>query len=204
MTRWLSVLCVLAGCTALLAAEDKKEADDKTSAKFQVTRLEIRNYPPPKPGTFTFMNNGTTMDVMVKPSGKHLTGVDFKASKLTSFTDDKKTNLHTKPSGFFVGGSGGSDWLNEFFVQYAPEGDAVTIQVKSNAKPAKGAEKILLKASLVLLMGKGEKATEKKEIAFKANEEATVGPFKVKISQFGNQVNVIAVEQNLKNVEILD
>lgn len=202
MMRWLSALSVLAAGTALLAAEDKKDADDRASAKFQVTRLEIRNYPPPKPGTFAFVNNGMTLDVLVKPSGKHLTGVDFKASKLESFTDDKKTDLHTKSGGLF--GSGGSDWLNEFFVQYSPEGDAVTLQVKSNAKPAKGAEKILLKASLVLRMGKDEKTTEKKEIAFKANEEAAVGPFKVKISQFGNQFNVISSEENLKSIEVVD
>lgn len=202
MTRWLSALCMLAAGTALLAADDKKEADDKASAKFQVTRLEIRNSPPPKPGTFSFVNNGTTLDVLIKPSGKHLTGVDFKASKLDSFTDDKKTDLHTKTGGLF--GGGGSDWLNEVFVQYAPEGDAVTLQVKSNTKPAKGAEKILLKASLALRMGKDEKATEKKEIAFKPNEEATVGPFKVKVSQFGNQFNVISTEENLKGIEAFD
>ena len=202
MTRWLSALCVLAAGTALLAADDKKEADDKGSAKFQVTRLEIRKSPPPKPGTFMFVNNGISMDVLVKPSMKNLTGIDFKASKLESFTDDKKNNLYKKAIGFFAGSN---DWINEFSTQYAPEGDAVTIQMKASIPPGKGAEKVLVKASLVLRFGKDEKATEKKDIALKAKEEATVGPFQVKIGQFGgNQFNVISAEENLKNIELFD
>lgn len=201
MTRWLSALCVLAAGTAFLAADDKKEADDKGSATFQVTRLEIRKYPPPKPGTFVFVNNGINMDVLVTPSVKNLTGIDFKASKLESFTDDKKNNLYKKAGGFFAGTS---DWLNEYGAQYAPEGNAVTIQMKTSVPPGKGAEKLLIKASLVLRSGKDEKATDKKEIALKANEEATVGAFKVKVGQFGNQFNVISAEENLKSIEVLD
>jgi hypothetical protein len=201
MMRWLSALCVLAAGTALLAADDKKEADDKGSAKFQVTRLEIRNSPPPKPGTFQFVNNGISMHVLVTPSAKNLAGIDFKASKLESFTDDKKNNLYKKGGGF---GFGQSDWLNEFFTQYSPEGDAVTLQMNSSVPPGKGAEKLLLKASLVLRIGKGEKATEKKEIALKAKEEAAVGPFKVKVSDFGNQFSVISDQENLKNIELFD
>lgn len=201
MTRWLSTLCVLAAGTSLVAADDKKDADDKGSAKLQVTRLEIRKYPPPKQGTFVFVNNGIAMDVLIVPSGKNLTGVDFKASKLESFTDDKKNNLYKKAIGFFAGAS---DWLNEYGTQYSPEGDAVTVQMKTSVPPGKGAEHLLIKASLVLRIGKDEKATEKKEIALKANEEATAGPFKVKVSQFGNQFNVISAEENLKSIEAAD
>ncbi|HTU19898.1 MAG TPA: hypothetical protein VMG10_17680 [Gemmataceae bacterium] len=201
MTRWLLAPCVLAAGTVLLAADDKKEADDKGSAKFQVTRLEVRKYPPPKPGAFAFVNNGITMDVLIRPSDKNLTGIDFKASKLESFTDDKKNNLYKKAIGF---GFGASDWLNEYGTQYAAEGDAVTVQMRTSVPPGKGAESLLVKASLVVRIGKDEKATEKKEIALKANEEAIVGPFKVKVSQFGNQFNVISAEENLKSIELAD
>lgn len=201
MKRLLSALCLFVLATGVFADDDKKADDGKGSAKFQVTRLEIRKYPPPKPGTFMFMNNGVSMDVIVTPTGKYITGVDFKASKLESIIDDKKNNLFKKAEGFFATQS---DWLNEFFTQYTPEGDAVTIQVKSSIAPGKGAEKLLLKASLVLKCGSEGKATEKKEIAMKANEEATIDSFKVKIGQFGNQFNVISTEENIKNIEVYD
>ncbi|MGH7226182.1 MAG: hypothetical protein ACRELF_23450, partial [Gemmataceae bacterium] len=94
MKRWFSAGCLFVAAAGLLAADNKKEAADKDAAKVQVTRLEIRNAPPAKKGEMRFVSNGINMDLLVSAPGKHITGVDFKASKLESFTDDKKNNLH--------------------------------------------------------------------------------------------------------------
>lgn len=202
MMRYLSALCVFAVATATLAADDKKTEEGKSSAKFQVIRLEIRKFPPPKAGVMAFVNNGITMDVIVTPPSKNTTGVDFKASKLESFTDDKKTNLYAKVKGLFA--PPGSDWLNEFATQYAPDGESITLQMKSTVAPGKGASKLRVKATLALKQGSDAKATEKKEIAMKAKEEATLGSFKVKVADFNNAFSVISSEENIKNIEIYD
>ena len=77
--------------------------------------------------------------------------------------------------------------------------------MRASVPPGKGAGKILVKASLVLRRGKDEKTAEKKEIALKAKEEAEVGPFKVKVSQYGNnQFSVISADENLKSIEVFD
>ena len=55
MKRLLSALCLSVLATVVLADDDKKVKDDKGSAKFQVTRLEIRKFPPSKPGAFPFV-----------------------------------------------------------------------------------------------------------------------------------------------------
>ena len=200
MMRWLSAPCLFVAVAGLSIAGDKKEAADKDVAKIQVTRLEVRKPPPQKAGGPFQMSDGITLAIMVSPPGKHVTGVDVKASKLDSLTDDKKNNLYKKPAFSF----GGADWLSEF-AQYSPDGDSVTVLVSANKTPGSGASKVLLKASLVLNCGTDEKATDKKEIALKPKEEIALGSFKVQISPFSaNQVLVISDKENIKNVEFFD
>jgi hypothetical protein len=201
MIRWLSGLCLLVVCAALLAGEDKKSADDKTSAKIQVTSLSIHKAPPPKPGTFTMSPNGVHMDVRLSLPNRFITGVDVKASKLDRFTDDKDNALFKKSGGLF---SGGANWLNEYLVRYDPDGEAVTVQVQGTKPPGNGANKIILKGSLNAKCGSGEKVTDAKEMAFKPKEETEIGPFKVRVSQFGNTVEVLSKEENVKQIEIFD
>jgi hypothetical protein len=200
MTRWLSALCALAAGTALLAAEDKKAAGDKTPAKIQVISLTVSKAPPPKPGTFMFRANGVTMEVMVSLPGHFITGVDVKASKLDRFTDDKDYVLFKKGGGLF---GMGSNWLNEYGVRFDPEGESVTVTVQGTDPPGKGAEKILLKGSLNVSYGSDEKATDKKEMAKKPKEEIDMNPFKVRVSEFG-QIEVLSNAENIKKVEFFD
>lgn len=200
MMRLFSASCWFVAAAGLLIAGDKKEAADKDAAKIRVTRLEIRKPPPQKAGGPFQMSPGIALGIMVNPPGKHITGIDVRASKLDSLTDDKKNNLHKKPAFSF----GGSNWLSEF-AQYSPEGDSVTVLVSANNVPGSGASKVLLKASLVLHCGADEKATDKKEIALKPKEEIALGSFKVQISPFSaNQVLVISDKENIKNVEFFD
>ncbi|HEY7311752.1 MAG TPA: hypothetical protein VH643_20485 [Gemmataceae bacterium] len=202
--RWLSTLCLFASGAALLAADDAKPADEKSSAKVQAIGLIVRKSPPPKPGAFAFTPNGVTMDLTVSKPGKFIVGIDAKASKLDSFTDDKKNNLFKKQPGIF----GGEDrWINEFATQFAPEGDNCTIQITAGNAPGKGAAKIVVKASLIVKCGANEKTTEKKEIALKANEEVKVADFTVKVNNannFGAGVSVLSAEPRVKSVEFFD
>jgi hypothetical protein len=201
--RWLSTLCLLTIGAALFAAEDKKPAGAKTSAKVRAIGLSLRKAPPAKPGVFVLHPNGVTMELTVAQPDKFIAGIDAKASKLDSFTDDKKNDLNKKPAGIF---GGQSNWLNEFATQYGPDGDC-TIQILAAGAPGKGAQKILVKGSLVLKCGADEKKTDKKEIALKMNEEVSAGDFKVKVvnaGEFGAGFTVTSAEPSVKSVEFFD
>jgi hypothetical protein len=201
--RWLSTLCLFAAGTALLAADDAKP-EEKSSAKVQAISLFIRKAPPAKPGTFVITPNGVTMDLTVSKPGKFIVGIDAKASKLDSFTDDKKNNLFKKAAGVF---GGTTNWINEYATQYGPEGESCTVQITAGNAPGKGAEKIVVKASLVLKCGADEKTSDKKEIALKANEEVKVGDFTVKVNSagdFGAGLAVLSAEPRVKSVEFFD
>jgi hypothetical protein len=201
--RLLSALCLFAASTALLAADDKKPADDKTSAKVQAIGLSIRKAPPAKPGAMMFVPQGVTMDLSIAKPGKFIVGIDAKASKLESFTDDKNNNLK-QAAGIF---GGQSNWINEFATQYGPEDGQCTIQIMAGKAPGKGAGKILVKASLVVKCGMDEKTADKKEIALKANEEVSAGDFKMKVNfvgGFGANLSVLSAEPRVKSVEFFD
>lgn len=199
MMRWLVSLCLLAAATVLLAADDKS-AKDKKSAKIQVTSLSISKAPPPKPGTFMLQGNGLLMDIMISLPGRFITGLDAKASKLDRFTDDKDNALFKKSGGLF---GGGANWLNEYAIRFDPDGESVVLQVKGTSTPAKDAEKILLKASLNLKYGSEDKTTDAKALTLKAKAEADIGPFKVRVGQFGN-IEIWSSDENIKKVEFLD
>ena len=201
MIRWFSLVALLVLCGSI-SADDKKEADEKGSVKPKVVSLSIRKPLPAKPGEFAFMSAGTTLDVVVFQPDKFIVGIDPKASKLDHFTDDKKTDLH-KGKGLFTQ----TNWINEFMTRTSADGDNVTIQINGVNAPAKGAEKILFKGSLVLQCGASEKATDKKELTLKNNEEIALGKFKVKVNftgPFGSNLAVLADEATVKSAEFFD
>jgi hypothetical protein len=195
MTRWLSALGLLAAGTVLFAGDANK------TAKIQVTSLSIYKAPPPKPGTFMAMPNGLSMEVMVSLPGRYITGVDAKESPLDHFKDDKDNVLFKKSRGLF---GGGTLWVQEYGTRITPDGEAVTVMIRGTEPPGKGAERILLKGSLNVKCGSDAKVTETKEMAMKPKEEAEVGPFKVRVGQFGSSVEVVSNEENIKNVEFLE
>lgn len=199
MMRWLSAPCLLAAATALLAS-DEKSAKDKKAAKIQVTSLNIFKAPPAKPGTFMLRSNGIFMEIMIALPGRFITGLDAKAGKLDSFSDDKNNALFKKGGGLF---GGGASWLNEFGMRFDPDGESVAVQIQGTNAPGKDAEKILLKGSLSVRCGSDAKTTDAKELVVKAKAEAEVGPFKARVGQFGN-IEIWSSEENIKKVEFLD
>ncbi len=194
MMRCFSIFCLLMAGTAL-------PADDQKSAKLQVISLAIYKAPPPKPGAFMMMPNGIHMELMLSLPGKPITGVDVKNSKLDSFRDDKDNVLFKKSGGLF---GVGANWLQELGMRYGSEGESVTMQIRGTSPPGKGASRILLEGTLNIKCGQDPKATDAKEMAMKPKEQAEIGPFKVRVSQFGNQVEVEAEDENIQKIEFLD
>lgn len=202
--RLLSLLCLLAFSTGLLAADDKKAGEAKATANVRVTGLIVHKSPPRKQGAMMFSPTGTTLELLLSQAGTYFIGIDAKASKLDSFTDDKKNNLYKKTGALF---GGQPNWINSFASMSAAEEGEYSIQITAANAPGKGATKILAKGTLVAKCGADEKTLEKKELALKPNEEVSVGDFKVKVNfagGFGANLTVTSSEPRLKTMEFFD
>jgi hypothetical protein len=199
MLRWLTALSLFAlGTVGLAASDDQKASDEKQSAKFQIVSLSIFKAPPAKPGVFMARPTGVNMEIMVSLPGRYIAGFDAKGGKLESFADDKGNALYKKAV------FGGMNWLNEYFTQFDPDGASVTVQVHGNNPPGKGADKLLLKGSFIVKCGADAKSVDVKELEMKPKQETTAGNFKVRVGQFGNQIEVLSSDENLKKVEFFD
>lgn len=201
--RVLSMLCLLAATVGLSAAADKKSSGAKSAAKVRVTGLSIQKPPAAKSGGMTFPPT-TTLQLLVAESGKYILGIDAKASKLDSFTDDKNNNLYKKSGGLF---GGQPNWINPSAGLLGVADGEYGVQITATAAPGKGATKIRAKGTFSVQYGASEKTLDKKEIALKPNTEVTVGDFKVSVTYaggFGAGLSVVSSEPRLKTVEFFD
>jgi hypothetical protein len=154
-----------------------------------------------KDGDLNPFDKGTALEVIVAQPGKRILGLDAKASKLESFTDDKKTDLAK-------GGGPFDRWLDDFSARVNKDGTRILFTARSGAVPAPGATRIVLKAKVVLKVGADEKTAEDKKVALK-EAKVKVGPYQVGLSKgFGGGdetvVEVSSSERNIKSVTFLD
>src|SRR5262245_23870222 len=85
----LTLLAVGVSLPATAVAQDKA---------VQVTGIAIhKRLPKDQQDVILAYQFGTTVDVLITQKDKRILGVDTKASKLTSFADDKKTDLSKPP-----------------------------------------------------------------------------------------------------------
>ena len=114
-------------------------------------------------------NSVTTIKVSVALPKKYIVGIDFEGSKVTSFTDDKGTDLTDSPFP--------KVW-HLFLPGQVRDGKAIGLNFAANRKPAKGATKIRIKAEVVLLYGSEVKNLKVNDIRFaKPDSTVPVGPF---------------------------
>jgi hypothetical protein len=198
MLRWILAVSLLAPLTGLLAADEKK-----SSFTAQVSGLSVHKpVPAKKKERFTFVQTGTILEVTFLSDDKYILGVDAKASKLDQFTDDKKSKLN---SGSLFGGP---NWLGGF-PQLAPDGERCVVQINGQTPPAKGANKVLAKGTIILKCGAEEKTTEKKDITIKMGAETTVGAFTIKVSGEGSNfsgpgIEIVSEERIVKSAHFFD
>jgi hypothetical protein len=210
MRRLLAAFCVLGLTTAMaLAADeskddskDKKDVTKKNTAR--VSGLNISKIEKGDPGMFFGATASTNVAVVLTLPGRSIIGVDTNASKLTSFTDDKKTDLSKpKTPSFFK-----QPWLS-FYNQLSNDKQRCTVHLVSMNAPAAGATKILVKASVAVLCGSDEKKAEKKDVAVKDGTKEKVGPAELEVkSPFPGAKNLSLIfltdKPVIKTVEFFD
>jgi hypothetical protein len=175
MKRKLLCVAVLGFVSAgLLLAQ----ATPPAAAKIQVEPVELqvaRAKAVEDRGLSLFGKKGTSLKLLIVLPGKNIIGTDTDGCKLTTFADDKGTDL-SKTRGW--GSRPG--WLGSFGLSISKDGQACMMEVRSDAAPAKGAGKITFKAKLALKCGAGDEThTEKVELKIGTPIKFPPAPMKV-------------------------
>jgi hypothetical protein len=120
---------------------------------------------------------GTTITLLLSQPEKSVIGIDENASKLTSFTDDRGTDL-AKAEG------NSASWISAVFSKISEDGKLVAAPIRSNATPAAGAREITLKATIVLRCGGAQKTSEQKDVPLAAaGTKISAGPTTLAIAK---------------------
>jgi hypothetical protein len=188
-------------CLFLFSATALSADDAKTKAAVKVIGLDVHRTTENEQ-IFTF-NPGTTVEVILAQPGKFILAIDPKASKLESFTDDKKTDL-TKTKSLF-----GREWLNATLLRFSKDNAHCAFQIYAPSTPAEGASKLQVKANLAVVIGKEEKTAEQKNVTLKAGEKAKLDAIDMTVEKGfpeGKQVTAsfITSERSIKSLEFID
>jgi hypothetical protein len=170
-----------------------KDQDSKAPPRVTLLSLQVARQEPPQADVapammrmhrFNMMNQsvsrpGTTLTLLLEDPDRLIEGIESKDCKITSFRDDKGTDLlkdeaPANEDGVLI--PAGVQPLDVPFSAVAqPDGHRVTVTVHSARLPATSSNKILLEANLVLRYMHGEKTIEQKNVNLKL-DKITAGP----------------------------
>ena len=122
---------------------------------------------------------GTSLTLEVAKKDKVIVSLDKNASELTSFTDDKNTNLAESRGRMMQ-----QPWLSPF-VKISEDGHHLICEINAASVPKTGAREIRLKANIVLICGSEEKTQEQQNFSLKPGSTLTIGPVPMKIEKPG-------------------
>lgn len=183
---------------ALLAAAAPPCPADNAKVKVEVVKLSVgRSIGSPADGLYLPVGEGTAVAVLVSLPDKAVTALDTKASKIVAFADDKKTEL-------IVARAAGFQGLNSFLQASADKHHAL-LEFRGGGRPAAGASKVVVKATVVLKCATGEKVFEAADFAPTAGAKTTAGPAAIAARTSGGAVQLdVESEAGVKKVEFLD
>jgi hypothetical protein len=195
MKQW--ALCgVIIASAAAPAGEP--EQDDRGST-VQVVGLHVVK---PLPGdhrkqSLTDRRTGTILTIQVTRADKHFLGVDGKASRLESFTDDHDTPLIDEDAKLLGAWADGTAWVS-------PDGTQCLFEVLSTRLPARGARRLKLEAKMVLKCGRQGEVAEQPELRLEKDGELTAGPAPMKVTgvQRGDKTTIFTLSTE-KSIELL-
>jgi hypothetical protein len=203
MRQLLLAACLLAG-PSLVFADEKDKKDDKSKQETTLAVAEVSVNRKVLDKGFFANYDQVRVGIVLRHPGRHLLGIDGKASKLSKFADDKGNALWDEKDFF-------SPISN--FPSVSSEGDAMMVGISAfNKSPGKGASKILIKGKLVVRYGSGEKTEKLAKYKFEEKHKATAGDFEVRVmrekADFGGKGAMFEVRTNkapaIKNVVVKD
>ena len=142
--------------------------------KVEVTGLSIAKPDPTSKFNRSKAGNisaGTKIYFEIADKTKNFLKIDEKSSKLTAFVDDKGTDLtKTKEKSW-----SSPSWLGSF-PKITDDKHAARFEIKSSVCPAKGATKVTIDATMVLLGGADLKTETQADVELKLDAKITIGP----------------------------
>jgi len=151
--KWgtMAMVVALAAVSFSASADDEKKADGKAS--IEAVGLTIAKAKPGDKFGGSYLIGrpaGVAIILRLVEPNRSIVALDAEASRLTSFVDDKGTDLSAPKKG----ASGfGSDWLGSF-PDIGKDGHSCQFEVRGHL-PAKGAAKLSLRAEIVYRCGTG-------------------------------------------------
>jgi hypothetical protein len=142
---------------------------------------------------------GTTLTFLVEDPDRLIEGIETKDCRITTFRDDKGTDLLKDPAPAQEDGvpspPSGQPTEDAFWAEADLTGHRATVTVHSPHLPSSSSSKILLEANLVLKYMRGEKIIEQKNVNLKL-DKITAGPVPLVIaSQSGNEAMMMMGRQ---------
>ena len=139
------------------------------AAKPEVYAVEIKKAEPGRDERFA-AQEGVTVKVFVPQPGRFIIGVDEKASKLSAFVDDRKTDLSKAkdPKAFK------QDFLSPFS-EVTTDGQGIKLDLRAPRPPSAGARGIQIKADVALRVGSDEKKQEVKDVSLAESKISLAG-----------------------------
>ncbi len=123
-----------------------------------------------KTAPFQSFDTGTELALGITAKESRIIGLDEDKSKVTSFTDDKGTDL-----------TGGKAEFGSF-PKIAEDGTFGILEVKGSGIPAAGATKIMAKGTLAVTLGGKTATTRSEAVAVKKGTRFTLGDYKFEVS----------------------
>jgi hypothetical protein len=202
MRRFLLTLSLLALIASTTAAGEKKTAPKIRVVGIQVLKPKADD----KDLWFEFFSPSTLIQVIIELPDKAMLDIDRGASKLTSFQDDKKTDL-SKSKNPILGPFGQSHWLQHTTI--GKDKKRCLLRVWGGNAPTEGAGKVNLKALVAVQCGTSEKTAEQKEFALKKGNKEKMGPLSLEAmpAPFGPgrwQLTFKSEHPRIKQVECFD
>ncbi|MGP0068928.1 MAG: hypothetical protein ACLQGP_35675 [Isosphaeraceae bacterium] len=187
------LLLLASAALALTAAADvlafqapTKTKKASSTAQAGAAKVEVLGLTIDKPGSMMrfghMVQEGTSVTLLVSQRGKTIVDLDPKASQLTSFKDDRNTDLSKEPPRqgmVFHFGNFNSGPLRS---EKGPDGRSCLVEVKGPSLPASGASKITIKGTLVFSCGQGEKTDEQKNVPLTEGAKINAGPVAMSVS----------------------
>lgn len=175
------VLATLCSASLCLAAPDApaQEADADSPAvepmSLQITR-ELKGVDEDEDIVNFAGQTGTEVKLLIKAGKKGIIGFDDDKSELTSFKDDKGTDLLKNKSNF--GFNEGFSWFRT-----TKKGDLATLDVRGDKTPAKGAESLKITGTLVLTVASKQQEHKQAGIILEKGADIKAGPFSCEVTK---------------------
>jgi len=148
-----------------------------------------------------FNSPGVSLVVLIETKGaKQIVKLDTDNSEITSFKDNKGTDLLKEPAG-----KQGKFYRSTFgWPRVSKDGKAVLVEVTGKSRPAKGSTSVKADVKAHLLMASEKKTERAKGVALKAGTEVKAGPAPLTVDKVQPGGGGKTTEVTLKSNEVFD